>query len=177
MKLYYTDDFLLGLYSFLTQIELSIHRGIDNWINLKIYIHEKGIRSTTDKILQSNKGAGYQMHASFLKRVCYSIRKRNYITDTEWITLVKLLNEINALLDTETPSRDKEIELRMNLYDFSMRVRKKLKLNKIILCLADRVEHFYENEHCVHYSINQIVANVNNYSKCNKKGSIWEYIN
>ncbi|WP_079224719.1 hypothetical protein [Citrobacter werkmanii] len=177
MKIYYTDDLLLGLYSLLTQIELSIHRGIDNWTDLNIYFHEKGIRTTIDKILRSNEGGKYQIKIHFLKRCYYSIRKKKYISDFEWAILVKLLNEVNALLDTKIPHRDKEIELRMKIYSFSMIVRGRLKLDKTILCLADRVEHFYENEHCVHYSINQIIATVNHYMKCNNIGSVWENIN
>lgn len=176
MKIYYTNYFLLGLYSFLNQISLSIHRGIDNWSELKIYAREKGMRSTTNKILESNMAIKYQIHNSLIKRIYSSVIKSNYVTDVEWIVLNELLNNINALLDADFPDKNKQIELRVSLCNFMFKIRYRLKLNKTILCLADRVQHFHENERCVHYTINQIVANVNYYMSCNVSDSIWQCV-
>ncbi|EDV9642758.1 hypothetical protein HM25_002480 [Salmonella enterica subsp. enterica serovar Carno] len=176
MKIYYSDDFTLGLFSFLAQIELSVHRGMDCWSDLRDYFSEKDIFRTIDNILISEKRQQYQMNIPLWRKYFYSVIRKRYITDTEWNDLSDLLIDVSALLRNDNPDREEIIKLRMRLRVFALVIRGRLKVNGIVLKLADRVEHFYENEHMVHYSINQIVANVNNYSRCNKKGSIWEYI-
>lgn len=177
MRVYYSDDFTLGLFSFLAQIESSIHRGMDHWSDLRDYFSAKGIFRTIDNMLLLEKRMQYQVNIPFWKRGFYLVIRKRYITDTEWNDLSGLLRGVNLLLHDDNPTRERMIKLRMRLCVFALVIRRRLKVNRIVLKLADRVEHFYENEYVAHYSINQIVANLNNYSNCNKKGSIWEYIN
>lgn len=177
MKIYYNDNFTLGLFSFLAQIELSVHRGMDHWLDLRDYFSTKGVFLTIDNILSSDMGLKYQENIPFWKKVFYILTKKKYITHVEWSVLSDLLNDVKILLHNDNPTREEVIKLRMRLRTFALVIRRRVKINGIILKLADRVEHFYENEHCVHYSINQIVANVNFYINCNESGSIWEYIN
>lgn len=117
------------------------------------------------------------MNIPLWRKCFYFVIRKRYITDTEWNDLSDLLIDVSALVRNDNPAREEIIKLRMRLRVFALVIRGRLKVNGIVLKLADRVEHFYENEYMVHYSINQIVANVNNYSNCNMKGSIWEYIN
>lgn len=176
MKNYYSDDFILGLFSFLKQLELSVHRGMDDWSHLRDYLFEKGAFRTLDNILLLEKRQQYQLNIPFWKKCFYSTIRKKFITDTELKDLSDLLIDTSTLLRNDNPAKEEVIKLRMQLYVFSLMIRGRLKVNRIVLKQADRVEHFYQNQYMVYYGINHIIANINNYSSCNKKDSIWEYI-
>lgn len=78
MKIYYSDDFTLGLFSFLAQIELSVQRGMDCWSDLRDYFSEKYIFRTIDNILISEKTTISDEYSPLAEMLLFRYKEKIY---------------------------------------------------------------------------------------------------
>ncbi|QYS88244.1 hypothetical protein EH230_14070 [Flavobacterium columnare] len=151
--------FLVFLYAYLRQIDLSLDRSRwDSWSNLKEYYKTQiNISEVVDQLLKISKLkldiptiSFFVEEPSLLKRVkdffLSLIIKKHYISDVEVLYCCQLLNKFKDLLNNNFSSYPLEAEkLRVDISKFNSYVLAP-KMAKVDLDNTMRVEHFMQNE-------------------------------
>lgn len=155
-------NFLVFLYAYLRQIDLSLDRsrwGL--WSNLMEYyklqispsdvikqllkISNLGLSSTSTVFLVQRPSLFKKLKESFFRLVI----KKHYISDIEVLHCCQLLKQFNFLLNCEFSSYPLEAEkLRIEIAKFYSCILK-TKINKKDFNDAMKVEHFMQNENLV----------------------------
>ena len=157
MKIYFKNDFLLGLYALLRQSELSIHRGMNEWAALQDYVHSHGIIDIINYLVNSHTGKLQQPITNPILKTIFYILKKGYISDVELNEIINILVSTSVVLNNKTPDSDDVIKLRINMRNFSDMVRCRIHNDKTRLQLADKIEHFNQSDYGVFYKIEDIV--------------------
>ena len=73
MNTYYNNSLLLMLYSFLRQLELSLHRGMDEWEALKNYILSREVIEVINCLTNDNMIYNLQIKINFISKLTLHI--------------------------------------------------------------------------------------------------------
>ncbi|MBD2792014.1 hypothetical protein [Xenorhabdus szentirmaii] len=155
MNIYYENEFLLTLYAYLRQAELSLDRGMGECANVKGYFKDRNLSDGLVKVL--NSSSPYHCN-KFKKSILFIFfRRKQQLNAKERFMVCRLLESFGKILSDELSNKDDLIELRMKLFEASRLVRKRIRNRKLVL-LADRVEHFNQSDYGIFYNIEQIVS-------------------
>lgn len=157
MKTYYHSDFLIGLYAFLRQLELSVHRGITEWNALGIYVRAHRMIDIINHLVTSNVGNGRGGIINPVFKLILRILRKGYMNDEEINELITLLIFSRDVLYDKNPNENDVIDLRIRLRNFSNVIRKRICKSKRKLQKADKVEHFNQSNYGVFYELEDIV--------------------
>lgn len=157
MKTYYHSDFLIGLYAFLRQLELSIHRGINEWNALGIYVRAHRMIEIINHLVNSNVGNGRGVIISPAFKLIAHILRKGYMDDEEINELITLLIFSRDIFYDKNPNENGVIDLRIRLRNFSNLIRTRICKSKRKLQKADKVEHFNQSDYGVFYELKDIV--------------------
>ncbi|MBZ4135469.1 hypothetical protein JYG55_02865 [Escherichia fergusonii] len=158
MKQYYHDAFLLGLYALLTQIHLSVARGISAQSELRCWLRQKGTLGLIEQILCSARSKRHKQKIPLIKSLYYNLRGKNYLTESEWILLIKHLQFMRDFIVHGEVNEDALINARLEICYFSLKIWRRLNVNYLAKRLANHVEHFNESEYHAHFSVRQITS-------------------
>ncbi|WP_059215371.1 hypothetical protein [Escherichia albertii] len=158
MKYYYHDAFLLGSYALLTQMHLSVARGISAQSELRCWLYHKGTLGLIEQILCSERAKRYQQNIPLIKSLYYNLYGKNYLTESEWILLIKHLEFMRDFIVHGEVNEDALINARLEIRSFSQKIWCRLNVNYLAKRLANHVEHFYESQYHVHFTIRQITS-------------------
>jgi len=165
--------FLVFLYAYLRQIDLSLDRSRwDSWSNLRGYYKAQiSVSEVVDQLLKiSNLRLAiasivfFVKEPSLFKRLKESflrlVIKKHYISDIEVLYCCQLLNQFNALLDSNFSSYPLEAEkLRTDISKFYSYILEP-KMYKRDLDDAMKVEHFMQNESLTVFKIGVFATGV-----------------
>ncbi len=166
MKKRIDTNFLLGLYLFIRQLQLSIDRSLnDDWTKLVRYLDSKtSIQMVLDR-LQSmstinleDKIAIEGVYKPTLSKGFWGtfIARKSCLTDEELIYIYAQLKILVSLLKNNSPDHKELIELRMNLFHSEALVANRI--SKRNLVNKEFVEHFNQNEFLSFESIDKLVG-------------------
>lgn len=165
--------FLVFLYVYLRQIDLSLDRSRwDNWSNLKEYYKTQiCVPAVVDQLLKNSElkleiapiiffveepSLSKRLKETFFRLVL----KKHYISDMEVLYCCQLLDQFNALLDSDYSSYPLEAEkLRTDISKFYSFILEP-KMSKQDLDNAMRIEHFMQNENLTVFRIDSFSAGV-----------------
>ncbi|WP_318364962.1 hypothetical protein [Enterobacter sp.] len=157
MKIYFKNDFLLGLYALLRQLELSIHRGMCDWAGLQEYIYSREVIHVINYLADPHISKPQQSITSLLHKAITFTFKKGYISDIELNKIITILISTHVILNGDKAEKDEIIKLRMNVRNFSDMIRHRIQGDKKRLQLADKIEHFNQSDYGEFYKIEDIV--------------------
>lgn len=159
MNKYHDNDcFLITLYAYLRQTDLSIARGLcDKWENARNYLIKNTLIENLITKLDIYKSVDEQKYSHCFLNFHTQFIKKNQLTYNEITHIYQLLKILEELLSDELPKIYTLGKLRIDLANASLLVRKRIK-NKKNRQLADRVEHYNQSEYCHYYTIEQLIA-------------------
>lgn len=161
----FEKSFLLGLYLFLRQLQLSIDRSLnDDWAALVEYLSCKtSVLKVLDKLQSAStidleKSADDEVEKPRLSRGLSSVvGRKNCLSDKELIFIyAKLRTMATFLLKDKAPDREVLINLRMDLQHSEELVRSRISSKS----LTDKefVEHFNQNESLACKGVEELVG-------------------
>lgn len=165
MKVLFEQKFLLGLFLFLRQLQLSIDRSLnDDWEKLVVYLKSKtSIQEVLERIisiskLDLKKSSLHASKQSLPKRLLPSFFCRlNTLTENELNFIYRRLKSCSVILsDHEPPGRQQLISLRYDLYQAEELV--KGKMEKSAVKDKEYVTHFNQNKHLIFREIDELVG-------------------
>ncbi len=158
-------NFLLGLYLFLRQLQLSIDRSLnDDWAALVEYLSYKtSVQEVLDKLQSAStidleKRAGDKVERPCLSKGLSSVvGRKNCLSNEEIIYIYAKLKTIASfLVGDSAPHREALINLRMDLLHSEELV--KIRISKKYLTSKEFVEHFNQNEALACKGIDELVG-------------------
>ncbi|MEJ2613153.1 MAG: hypothetical protein P8179_24650 [Candidatus Thiodiazotropha sp.] len=161
----FDKKFLLGLYLFLRQLQLSIDRSLDDWTGLVGYLSSKTpietvldkLRSTSTINLDDSAIGGVERPALSSGVLASALDRKNCLSDEELVYIYANLRTLDSyLLGDDSPDRQALIDLRIDLQYSEDLVRKRI--NKSALTGKEFVEHFNQNETLTCASIEELVG-------------------
>ncbi|HBE6258981.1 hypothetical protein ACU6R3_02325 [Escherichia coli] len=158
MKYYYHDVFLLGLYALLTQIHLSVARGMSAQSELRCWLRQKGTLDLIEQLLSSERAKRYQQNIPLIKSLYHNLRGKKYLTESEWVLLIHYLEFMRDFIVHGEVNENALINTRLEICCFSQKIWRRLNVNCLAKQLANHVEHFYESQHHAHFSVRQITS-------------------
>lgn len=171
MNIRLKKKFVLGLYTYLRQMELSVDRVLqDSWGKLIIYFDERISPQKVITLLESHvidksrlcKNSGEKLieinYSEKLEaRIMSVFGKFPYLTDLELSKIYSALQTFSKLLESKkTPPNDMLIQLRMQLHSYCKSLA--LKLNNRDLKRAQSVEHFNQNDALEFVPLEEIIG-------------------
>ncbi len=165
MKVLFEQKFLLGLFLFIRQLQLSIDRSLnDDWKKLAVYLKSKAsIQDVLERLisiskLDLKKSRLHSSKRSLPKRLLPSFFSRlNTLTENEIIFIYSRLQSVSVILsDHEPPNRQELISLRYDLYQAEELV--KGKIEKSAVKDKEYVAHFNQNKHLVFRELDELVG-------------------
>lgn len=166
VKVKFNKIFILGLYAYLRQVELSLDRVLfDSWGKLILYFEDKikpqEVINYLEKITENKvKIIIFSKKIVFHNNIFDSLfffGKYCYLSESDIFNIRSLLKTFSILIqDMTPPDKDKLIELRMQLNSLCHELEGKLPKKNIQK--AQYVEHFNQNKclHCI--SLEEIVG-------------------
>ncbi|MDF9333742.1 hypothetical protein OH690_05290 [Escherichia coli] len=158
MKIYCNSDFLLGLYAFLRQLELSMHRGMDEWEALDNYIRSREVIEVITCLTNDNAIYNLQIKISLISKLILCIFKKGYIKNNEAKKLITLLVSFRDMLHERRPDRNNIINLRVDIYNFASLIRSRIYKDKIRLQMADKIEHYNQSDYGFLHEMEDILS-------------------
>ncbi|EFJ6679863.1 hypothetical protein OZX38_004299 [Escherichia coli] len=158
MNTYYNNNLLLTLYSFLRQLELSLHRGMDEWETLNNYIRSREVIEVINCLTNDNAIYNLQIKINFISKLILCIFKKGYIKNNEAKKLITLLVSFRDMLHERRPDRNNIINLRGDIYNFASLIRSRIYKDKIRLQMADKIEHYNQSDYGVFYKMEDILS-------------------
>ena len=158
MNTYYNNSLLLMLYSFLRQLELSLHRGMDEWEALKNYILSREVIEVINCLTNDNMIYNLQIKINFISKLTLHIFKKGYLNNNEVEKLITLLVSLRDMLHGKRPDRNNIINMRVNIYNFASLIRSRIHNDKIRLQMADKIEHYNQSDYGVFYKMEDILS-------------------
>ena len=157
MKIYFKNDFLLGLYALLRQLELSIHRGMGEWEALQDYVYSHDIIDIINYLANFHLNKSQQSAISPISKAIAYTLKKGYVSEIELNKIIATLISIRIILNNKAANNDDIIKLRINMRNFSDMIRCRIFNDKSRLQLVDKIEHFNQSDYGTFYKIEDIV--------------------
>lgn len=157
--------FLLGLFLFLRQLQLSIDRSFDDWVGLVGYLSSKTpIETVLDKLqatstidLDNSTIDGVERPALSNGLLASVLGRKNCLSGEELVYIYMHLKTLSSYLLRDDPhGRQDLIDLRMDLQYSENLVRGRI--NRSALTGKEFVEHFNQNETLTCASIDELVG-------------------
>jgi hypothetical protein len=166
MKFRFDQSFLLGLYLFIRQLQLSIDRSLNgDWEKLVEYFEAKTSVSEVLEKLKSistidfeSKTVGELTKPALVESLLSAIAGRqNTLSEEELVFIFSRLQEFSALLScSESPNPQALINLRLELQRAEDLVSSRI--DKKTLAGKEFVEHFNQNDSLECKAINDLVG-------------------
>lgn len=170
-KIYFSQTFIFGLYTYLRQIDLSLDRVLyDSWDKFLLFYEDKISHKKVleyienqckDKVELFNKSNPEKPDLPFFRRFLSIYNKviygKPYLYDFEIAYLYSVIKKISRFISSEhTPNKEQIIELRMELIPYDSILS--LKLNKNEIDRAHSIEHFNQSDFIAFSSLKTIVG-------------------
>jgi hypothetical protein len=158
MNIYYDNEFLLTLYAYLRQTDLSIDRGLsDKWEKARSYLKDRYLVDDLVEMLSLSETIPPKKLRKVFCRAFLKLRGKQYMTYHEVAKIRFLLKALEEAISDESPKIYALVMLRLEIANASELVRKRIN-SKSRRLLADNVEHYNQHYHGKFYTIEQIVS-------------------